>query len=180
MNTANTQSWAGMDPSTDQDFTNLIDFDHFDHIDLPDFNGIAFSHTGAASAGLAETLDVQNLENHFSPQIPQNLGDGASAPQRSHGSLGAHAVSQPNNGFFDYGMTQFSQSTTPVFTQAPDQPYHQHHGVPPTPNSVEMHGDPHRYMRQHMDSQQALYDQRYHLRKEDAVGWPHSPLRDCD
>ncbi|KAJ4323403.1 hypothetical protein N0V94_001875 [Neodidymelliopsis sp. IMI 364377] len=168
MDSANAQSWAGMDAAADQDFGNLIDFDHFNDLDLPDFNNIGFSHGGPANHGLA---DVHHLEHQFPPQIPQPQGgDGASSAQHAQASMNGHAMGQSNASFFDYSMAHFSQAATPVFSQAPEQVYRPHHGVPPTPNSVEMHGDPHRYMH-HMD-QQALYDQRYHVRKDDASFTP--------
>lgn len=181
MDSANAQSWAGMDAAADQDFGNLIDFDHFNDLDLPDFNNLAFSHGGPPNSGLADALDVLHHQDHqFPPQVPQNHGDGASGAQQAQGNLGAHGMSQPNASFFDYGMngmSQFSQAGTPVFSQAPDQVFRPHHGVPPTPNSVEMHGDPHRYLQQ-LD-QQALYDQRYHMHKDDAVGRPALALATC-
>ncbi|CAK4030621.1 Phosphorus acquisition-controlling [Lecanosticta acicola] len=44
--------------------------------------------------------------------------------------------------------------------------------VPPTPNSFEMHGETARFMQQQMDPQQrAILEQRYQLRKEDAIAF---------
>lgn len=171
MDSANAQSWAGMDAATDHDFGNLIDFDHFNDLDLPDFNNIAFSHGGPQNGSMADALDQHHLDHQFPPQVPQTHGDGANGTQQAQGIMGTHGMPQPNVNatFFDYGMSQFTQASTPVFTQPQDQVFRPHHGVPPTPNSVEMHGDPHRYMQHQMD-QQALYDQRY-LRKDDAVRW---------
>jgi hypothetical protein len=178
MDSANAQSWAGMDAAADQDFGNLIDFDHFNDLDLPDFNNIAFSHGGPQNGSMADALDQHHLDHQFPPQVPQNHGDGASGTQHAQGNMGTHGMPQPNvnANFFDYGMSQFSQAGTPVFSQAPDQVFRSHHGVPPTPNSVEMHGDPHRYMQQ--IDQQALYDQRYHPRKDDAVRWSAVAIAD--
>lgn len=160
-----------MDAAGDQDFGNLIDFNHFDDLDLPDFNNITFSHGGPQNGSMADPLDQHHLDHQFPPQVPQNHGDSVTGAQQTQGNVGTHGLPQSNvnANFFDYGMSQFSQASTPVFSQAPDHVFRPHHGVPPTPNSVEMHGDPHRYMQQ-MD-QQALYDQRYHLRKDDAVRW---------
>lgn len=168
MDSANAQSWPGIDAAGDQDFGNLIDFNNFDDLDLPDFNNIAFSHGAPQNGSGADAFDHHHLDHQFTPQIPQNHADGASGAQQAQGSRGTHSLPQPNMtaNFFDYGMSQFSQAGTPVFSQAPEQVFRPHHGVPPTPNSVEMHGDPHRYMQQM--EQQALYDPRY-LRKDDAV-----------
>ncbi|KAH6620120.1 hypothetical protein C7974DRAFT_398939 [Boeremia exigua] len=171
MDGANAQSWQGMDAAGDQDFGNLIDFNHFEDLDLPDFNNIAFSHGGPQNGTMADALD-HHLDHQFPPQISQNHGDGANGTQQAHGAMGTHSVPQSNvnANFFDYGMSQFTHAGTPVFSQPPEQAYRPHHGVPPTPNSVEMHGDPHRYVQQ-MD-QQAAYDQRYHMRKDDASFTP--------
>lgn len=171
MDSSNAQSWSGMDTATDQDFGNLIDFNHFDDLDIPDFNNLAFSHGGTPHGNMADALDQNHLDHQFTPQIPQHHGDSTSGTQQPQGNMGAHSLPQSNvnANFFDYSMAQFSQAGTPVFTQASDQVFRPHHGIPPTPNSVEMHGDPHRYMQQ-MD-QQAHYDQRFRLRKDDAVRW---------
>ncbi|KAF3045602.1 hypothetical protein E8E12_010476 [Didymella heteroderae] len=173
MDSANAQSWAGMDAATDQDFGNLIDFDHFNDLDLPDFNNLAFSHGGPQHGSMADALDQHHLDHQFPPQVPQSHGDGATGTQQAQGNMGTHGMPQPNMNasFFDYGMSQFPQAGTPVFSQPQDQVFRPHHGVPPTPNSVEMHGDPHRYMQQQQMDQQALYDQRY-LRKDDASFTP--------
>ena len=169
MNSTNAQSWSGaehfnaMDATTEHDFGNLIDFEaaNFDHLDLdwpaPD---------GQQMADLADSLDVHHL-GHFTPQIPQDHRDGGAGAQQAQ-NMGGHSMPQPTNGFFDYGMPQYSQAGTPSFTQAQDQIYRPQQRIPPTPNSIEMHGDPHRYL-QHMDPQQTIFDQSYHMRKDDAV-----------
>jgi hypothetical protein len=143
----NGQAWSNAEPSfgtmdsaNDPSFggmDELINFDHLD-IDLGEFNynGSEYHSQGAA------TDSSTSLPNY--------------AAQNGSGQ-------QSNQFAFDY--MQFSQAGTPVFPQAQDHIFQHHHGVPPTPNSTKMHGDPHRYM-QH---QQSLFDQRYHMRKDDAV-----------
>lgn len=57
------------------------------------------------------------------------------------------------------------------------------HHVPPTPNSFDMHGEAGRFMQQHqqLDPQQrAIMEQRYQLRKDDAVCNLHPVLRATD
>ncbi|KAL6712516.1 hypothetical protein ACN47E_000393 [Coniothyrium glycines] len=156
------QAWQGagehfaMDAAAD-DFNNLIDFD-LDNLGDFSYAQTDFTQPGPAPlADLPDSLVVNNLHGHFSPQLTQDHRNGI---QQS-----------ANNGFFDYSMGQFSQAGTPAFPQAQDHMYRPHQGVPPTPNSVEMHGDPHRYLQQ-MDPQQALFDQRYHMRKDDATFTP--------
>lgn len=158
MDNSTEQTWAGgaaehfaMDTAGD-DFGTLIDFD------LDNLGDFSYTHA-------ADAINL-NLHAPFPASRPQEHNNG-------HG----HGLQQAANGFFDYGLGSFSQAGTPSFPQPQPQSqtqepmYRPHHGVPPTPNSVEMHGDPHRYM-QHMDLQQALFDQRYPMRKDDASFTP--------
>jgi hypothetical protein len=181
MNSSTAQSWSAaehfaMDPTTD-DFTGaeFIDFDNLDlHFNIDGYSNQGPAPNGQQLADLTESLNVHHLQGQFTPQLPQDHRGDASAGQQAH-NMGVHNMSQPaNNGFFDYGMPQYSQAGTPSFTQPPDQIYRPHQGVPPTPNSIEMHGDPNRYLHQ-LDQHQGLFDQRYHLRKEDAVCCLWSP-----
>lgn len=159
------QHWAGgaepfaMD-TTNDDFANLIDFD----LDsLGDFTYTHGEYSQAGPAPLPDLVDSSssldlNLHAQFTTQLAHDHHN--------------NDIASSNNGFFDYGMGQYSQAGTPSFPHAQELMYHPHHGVPPTPNSVEMHGDPHRYMQQHMDTQHNLSDQRYHRRKDDASFTP--------
>ncbi|KAH6852673.1 hypothetical protein B0T12DRAFT_485138 [Alternaria alternata] len=177
MNSSTAQSWSAaehfqMDPAT-EDFAGA-EFIDFDNLDLH-FNIDGYSHEGPASNGnqladLTESLNVHHLQGQYPPQLPQDHRDGANGGQQVQ-NLGGHGMSQPTNNFFDYGMPAYSQAGTPAFTQAQDQIYRPHQGVPPTPNSIEMHGDPHRYLTQ-LDAHQSLFDQRYHMRKDDATFTP--------
>jgi hypothetical protein len=183
MNSSTAQSWSAaehfaMDPTT-EDFTGA-EFIDFNNLDLH-FSIDGYSHDGPATNGsqladLTESLNVHHLQGQFTPQLPQDHRDGANGGGQVQ-NMGVHGMSQPpNDGFFNYGMPQYSQAGTPAFTQAQDQIYRPHQGVPPTPNSIEMHGDPHRYLQQ-LDPHQQLFDQRYHMRKDDAVCWTWHQLR---
>jgi hypothetical protein len=147
-------SFATMDAGTEQaSFGGMDDLINFDTLDLDLFNYEGeYNNTNNNQAG---PTDIPSSLHDFTPQVPQYQHNGGQQPQH-------------NMATFDYSMGQFSQAGTPVFPQAQDHIFRPHQGVPPTPNSVEMHGDPHRYMQQ-MDPQQALFDQRYHMRKDDAV-----------
>ncbi|KAH5704711.1 hypothetical protein HBI44_011210 [Parastagonospora nodorum] len=160
----NGQAWTTAEPfgnmdATEQNFGDFVDFDNLD-LDLSEFN-----YNGAAPLA-----DIPSALHDFPTQVaqlPQHHHNGANGGQQPQGNMGGHSA----NGFtFDYSLGQFSQAGTPAF-QAQDHIFRPHNGVPPTPNSIEMHGDPHRYMRQ-MDSQQALFDQRYHMRKDDTSFTP--------
>lgn len=176
----NGQAWTSaeqfepMDTVNDHDFGNLIDFDNLDL----DFNIGGYAHGGPQSDGqqladLTGPIDVHQIQNHFSPQVPQQDRDGPQAGQQPQTNMGGHgAMAQSTNGFnFDYSMVPFSQAGNPNFSQAQDHVFRPHQGVPPTPNSVEMHGDPNRYLHQ-MDPQQNIFDQRYHMRKDEQTFTP--------
>ncbi|KAH8726865.1 hypothetical protein GQ44DRAFT_141181 [Phaeosphaeriaceae sp. PMI808] len=153
----NAEQFDPMDATADQSFGDLINFDHLD-LDLSEF---AYNNGGYSEAGSVTLSD-----------LPASIHEFPQQQQQQHHHNVAPGMSQPSNGFsFDYSMGPYSQAGTPVFPHAQEQVYRAHHGVPPTPNSVEMHGDPHRYI-QHMESQQALFDQRYHMRKDDASFTP--------
>ncbi|KAJ4286140.1 hypothetical protein N0V90_013489 [Kalmusia sp. IMI 367209] len=162
-------AWDPM-AGTDHDFSNLLDFD----LDFSEFANGA-SHSGQLEQ-LADELDVQHLHNPFSPQIAQeqhHRNGTPNAPQpRQHmeGHGHGHGMPQQGAGFFEFSMP-YQQHNVPAFSQAPEQMYRPHAAVPPTPNSIELHGDPARYLQQ-MDAQQAMFEQRYQMRKEDATFTP--------
>ncbi|KAF2476381.1 uncharacterized protein BDR25DRAFT_277464 [Lindgomyces ingoldianus] len=176
-------SWSGAEPydpmsaSADHDFGSLIDFDTLD-LDFPiDYtNGASDHDTSQQLADLADSLDVQHLQNHFSPAVSQDHRDGGAAmssqqQQQQQSAMGGNEMPQSENSFFDFNMPQYTQGNVPPFSAAPDQIFRPHSGVPPTPNSVEIHANAARYLQQ-MDPQQALFDQRYQIRKEDAAFTP--------
>lgn len=178
VNDAGASTWSGaeqFDPMcavADQDFGSLIDFDHLDldfSIDYSAGHGAEHDSTQQLTE-LADSLDVQHLQNQFSPAIShshEHRNGAAGLSQHAPNAMGDHGMSSAGgNGFYDFTLSTYSQGNAPPFSQAQDHMYRQH--VPPTPNSSELHGEPGRYL-QHMDPQQALYDQRYQLRKEDAV-----------
>lgn len=174
MNSANNPAWSGAEQQfnhvVNQDFGNLLDFDNLDHLDL-DFP-VDFHNTGLSehdsqqlTADLAQSLDAHHL---FSPHLLSDHHNGGAGAQQQHqqphtagGSGMQHAGNSNNNNtnFFDFSMPQFSAS---------QQMYHSRAGVPPTPNSTEMHGDPGQYLQQ-MQAQALVFDHDFHMRKEDAV-----------
>ncbi|KAF9735341.1 hypothetical protein PMIN06_000575 [Paraphaeosphaeria minitans] len=180
-------AWSGAEQfdmaAAEHDFSNLLDFD----LDFSDFaNGSSAGHGGQQLEQLAEELDVQHLHNPFSPQLSQQQQHqhqqhqhqhqqhrngartpGALQPQRHMDAhSGGHPHSMPTqNGFFQFSMP-FQQHCVPAFTQAPDM-FQPHAPVPPTPNSMELHGDPARYLQQ-MDAQHAMFDQRFQMPKDES------------
>jgi hypothetical protein len=152
----------------DPDFGNLLDFDNLD-LDFPvDFHNSGLNEHDSAqqlTTELAQSLDAQHLHNPFSPHILSNNhhNDGAGAQQHQQhqqhqqGVTGS-GMSQPghSNTFFEFSMSQFSAN----------QMYRPRPGVPPTPNSTEMHADPAQYLQQ-MQAQGLMFDHDFHMRKED-------------
>ncbi|CAA9965381.1 hypothetical protein CFE70_008902 [Pyrenophora teres f. teres 0-1] len=177
MNSSTAQSWNAAEQfamdQPPQDFAGaeFIDFDNLDlHFNIDGYNHDGQGSNGNQLADLSESLNVHHLQAQFPPQLPQDHGDGANSGHHVQ-NLASHAITQPTNAFFDYAMSQYTQAGTPTFSQPQDQIYRPHHGVPPTPNSIEMHGDPTRYLH-HLDSHHALFDQRYHMPKDDATFTP--------
>ncbi|KAF2703970.1 hypothetical protein K504DRAFT_390977 [Pleomassaria siparia CBS 279.74] len=186
VNGAGSAAWSSaeeFDPmagaSVEHDFGSLIDFDHLDLDFSVDYSAPNAHDTATQQLNqLSESLDVQHLQTQFSPAISQEHRDGAGALPHQQDSMGGHGIPQVgnnnsnnNNNYYDFDMSSYSQAGAASFSQAQDHMYRPHAGVvPPTPNSIEMHGDPGRYLQ--MDPQQALFDQRYQLRKDDATFTP--------
>jgi hypothetical protein len=171
-------AWSGAEQfdmaAAEHDFSNLLDFD----LDFSEFaNGASVGHSGQQQLEqLADELDVQHLHNPFSPQLdhqqhpnqhPQQHRNGARTPgaPQPQRHMDAHPHSMPaQSSFFEFSMP-YQQHGVPAFTQAPDM-YRPHAPVPPTPNSMDLHGDPARYLQQ-MDAQHAMFDQRFQMRKDE-------------
>ncbi|KAF2491936.1 hypothetical protein BU16DRAFT_98603 [Lophium mytilinum] len=160
-------------------FNDLIDFGELD-IENINFGDTVFEPDHSQndsnhqlSNELADSLKAQHLQQ-FSPPVPHsNRHAPPSTPDPSQtphvGCEMAHA-----NTFYDFDMSAFNQTTQAQvsFSAAQEPIFHSHTGVPPTPNSVEMHGDAARYL-QHIDPQtRAFIEQRYQLRKEEAAFTP--------
>lgn len=165
----NDAAWTGAEPfdpmgaQADHDFGNLIDFDNLDLDFAIDYAAASNDHDSSQQlTDLADSLHVQHLQTTFSPAISQDhhhgVNGGAAPQSQQQQQQQAMHMSQFNAAFSDFNMPQFGQQPQQ------QQSYRPHAGVPPTPNSIEMHGDPGRYVQQ----QQAMFDPRY-MRKDDAV-----------
>ncbi|KAI5369516.1 Putative myc-type, basic helix-loop-helix (bHLH) domain-containing protein [Septoria linicola] len=109
--------------------------------------------------------NAQDVGGHQHFCMPQNMEQGqqcqrynASGPFSSDPAF-QHAVQQgyhPSQQYQFQGMPGFSPT--------------QH--IPPTPNSYEMHGETRHFLQSQLDPQQrAILEQRYQLRKEDAIAF---------
>jgi hypothetical protein len=149
-----------MDSIGDQDFANLLDFESFDFL-------TNFEPNGDTAQKISNGVDL-NL-----------LGNGAHQSQHE-GQRGAGQQLPQGQSMFDmqiqmdFGQSQHGQA----FSVAPSggQTIQTHPMVPPTPNSVEMHGDVGRYLQQ-LDAQtRAMIEHEYQMRKEAAVSYSSALL----
>jgi hypothetical protein len=189
MNTPTEQSWARpgeqqMDAMTDMntDLDDLGNLFEFGDIDLNNISSVdatqfeqqlqqsvthpstpfdelselqAMSTTSAQDFGAQENYGLGSFVGHGQPQAQYNSQVQASNP------FTTEPMYQPSM------QQQFPLQQQFQFGAMPSYPTNQH--VPPTPNSFEMHGEAGRFM-QPMDPQhRAILEQRYQLRKEDAV-----------
>ncbi|KAF4541723.1 Hlh transcription factor [Lasiodiplodia theobromae] len=153
-----------------QDFDSLLDFGDID-LDIPFYDSSQAQPTDNQLSALADSLDSQHLPPSGAVP-PQNQDDGSGAQQQQ--SLQSPSNMQDTNNLFDftfesaYNHTHQQQQN---FSAPQDHSMQPRAFVPPTPNSVEMHGDAARYMN-HLDPQsRAIMDQRYQLRKEDLASF---------
>ncbi|OMP86794.1 Phosphorus acquisition-controlling protein [Diplodia seriata] len=156
-----------------QDFDNLLDFGDID-LDIPFYDSGETQPSDHQLSALADSLDSQHLPPSGAIQ-PQNQDDGSSAQQQQ--SLQSPSTMQDTSGLFDfsfesaYDHTHQQSQQQQNFSAPHDHSMQPRAFVPPTPNSVEMHGDATRYMH-HLDPQtRAILEQRYQLRKEDLASF---------
>ena len=165
----NTLITAGED-----EFSNFLEFD----MQFPDLEGHGPSHS--------QMQDQQQQQQHAMGHPPTST-----APSTMASDPRSHPYAAPMEGLaMDFGHPQVQSqsnlpySTTPQMTpgfcaqdsshssamsQPPPQHYMQGHPIiPPTPNSMELHGNAARYS-QRMDDNPEMYDHRYSRVAEDQV-----------
>lgn len=140
------------------DFTDL-DFDGFDGVDLQQ-NGVGAMDT--SMEGAAGTLGLE--QGHMQQSLME---------QRNH--------APPMNGFHgstesfpDLAMQQelFDQQQQQQIHMQ-NQQYHDRNAIPPTPNSLEIHGGHAQYYRTPADHQQLHMYDHYGRNQKDQVGAIH-------
>ncbi|KAK3079555.1 hypothetical protein LTS18_004569, partial [Coniosporium uncinatum] len=176
------QPWSQPDlHQMDQEFSNFLDLG-------VDFESIDFTISEAvvdhAQNGQQHNGEIQSLHDD-----PNHLQHHASHPSSQFVSV-AEQSSQTSADVFNFAYnTQFQQHPPQPPThpsqhafgfqqqqqqqQQHDGQYRPHQIVPPTPNSVEMHGDPSRYLQQYGDAHaRALMEQQFKQQQE-MVGTAH-------
>lgn len=176
MNESNPSAWSGAeqyDPMAsvaEQDFGSLIDLDNFDlDFNIDYANGSTSQENNQQLTELADSLDVQHLQNFTSPlQHGHTDATSQAQSQQQNAHIGG-AMSQAGNNLYNFNMPAFTQphQSHGPFSTAHEPAFHAHAGVPPTPNSVEMHGDAARYLQQMDPQTRAFFEQRFQLRKEE-------------
>jgi hypothetical protein len=164
-------AWSGAEQfepmgAPDENDFSLLDFENID-LDF-DFGNGGGNDTNQQLGQLADELHVQHLHNPFSPVASQRNGPPGAQHQQQRQAMESHGhgISQTGGNYFDFSIPPYMQSS-PAFSQPHERAYRQP-PVPPTPNSIEMHTDQGRYMQQ-MDTQQAIFEQRYQMRKGETV-----------
>lgn len=178
MDQSNPSTWsagAPYDPlaaSSDHDFDSLLNYDHFDITNFGiDFTNETQHHNSNHQLDLVDSLTIPHLQDHLSHSHAQGHHDvSGQVPQQKQDAIGRTPISQPGNDFFPFSLSGFAQQGQQPFSAPQEQVFHSHGTVPPTPNSVEMHGDTARYL-EDMETNRAVFGEHYHIRKEDPVRW---------
>ncbi|KAI6900559.1 hypothetical protein KC334_g8563 [Hortaea werneckii] len=175
------QSWAQQEQQLDPLAGISGDLDALDN--FLDFGDIDINFD--EPYGDQQVQSAPQLSHHTTPFTDVGQAGIHTGPQaRDFGQYGAHqsagqqGIGKPSGGDH-FGVDPIQPSTMlQAFNQAPQQfqyqsqpSYPSGHGVPPTPNSYELHGEVGRFMNQsHADPQQrAVLDQRFGPRKDDAM-----------
>ncbi|KAF2430293.1 hypothetical protein EJ08DRAFT_248566 [Tothia fuscella] len=127
-----------------------------------DFNSFDFLNFDPNSDKIATNIDLNLLSDNNNPQ---------SGLQQRPQSTSAPPNSAQNAEIFDINMQMgYGHQHHQAFS-IPQGQHPIHSMIPPTPNSIEMHGDRGRYM-QHFDAQsRALLEQHFHMQNGDALSF---------
>ncbi|KAL1633848.1 hypothetical protein SLS56_002728 [Neofusicoccum ribis] len=152
-----------------QDFDSLLDFGDID-LDIPFYDSTQSHEDGDRQlSALADSLDSQHLPSSGVVQ-PQGQNNGSAAQHQQ-------PLQDSASDFFDFSFQpQYSHNHQSghhqqSFSTPQDHSMQPRAFVPPTPNSVEMHGDAARYLNQLDPQTRAILEQRYQLRKEDLASF---------
>lgn len=179
----NIDTMATMSGNLD-DLSNIFNIDDFDLDNLPNMD----------AGGFGDQMPQSHPGTHPSTPFDENMGQLGAPPGTAAQDFGGHnsfdmqgsmggqqhfgnqtMVSMPFGAdtMYQPSMPQTYPQQQPNF-QFHQQQQQQHfppsHQVPPTPNSLDLHGEAGRFMQQQMDAQQrAMLEQQYQMRKEQQV-----------
>ncbi|OKL59649.1 hypothetical protein UA08_05131 [Talaromyces atroroseus] len=170
-----------MATGNEDDFSNFLEFG----MDFADLDGQqqAMQHANhhiATSLADESRIAATTQAQQFQPMMSEQL-----------------AIGIPGSGSVDESAFRFSQEQQPVFHQQQHHHHHQHaeklvqqhqhqhmdshryqdgqHMIPPTPNSIELHGGAARYM-QRVDQSNDLYEHYGQISDEQATAAFYTPL----
>ena len=150
----------------DHDFADLVHLDL--DVDLHGFEFPAYNATHDDLGKLPEPFDLDLLEGQ----------DGRQQQSHLHQPPAAADADGAGSSIFDFGMPismPFDEVRDHSYALASQLQHSAHHPIiPPTPNSVEMHGDAARYFQQINAHNRAILEQHYQMRNGDTV---RAPLR---
>ena len=155
----------------EEDFSTFLEFGDL-QLTFPGFDGAPQNRAevqedaGAMDTSTENHAGMMGLENG---QMQQHL----ERPTTMATMNGFHASAQP---FPDMGLqTEFLEQQPQPHYAMQGQQYHGQHVVPPTPRSIEMHGDQAPYNQQPVDPQaQAMYEHYRRKQKHQvSVFGPH-------
>ncbi len=161
--------WSPIVPAPGDDFTDLFDFGDlsfptFDSIPTNDVDLQQQNGGGAMDTSMEGSTGMLGLEHET---MQHQMGQQSAAPSMNgfHGSTESFPDLAMRSELFDQHQRQQMHMQ--------NQHYHVRHEVPPTPNSMEMHGGHPQYYRTPTDHQQLhMYNQyRRHQKDQVRLSW---------
>lgn len=172
MNQISTTSWSPMVSAPEEDFASFLEFGDL-QLQFPNFDGVVVQNgselqqepTGSMDTSMGNEQGLMRLEDG---NMQQNMDQGNSMQTMNPFQGSTDSFHNLNIHSDLYAPNQQQQ----MHIHVPHQ-YHGQNMIPPTPNSVEMHGDHTRYYRPSGDHQtQAVYERFGRNPQKDQVRIP--------
>ena len=164
MNQNPTPRWSPMVSGPEDDFANFLDFTDlgfggYDAVDLQQ-NGAGAMDTSMEDAAGMLGLDQGHIQQPPPPPPSMDQRNHATPMNGFHGSTESFAELAMQQDLYDQQQQQIHMQ---------NQRYHGQNVVPPTPNSLEMHGGHAQYYRNPADHQQLHIYDHYRRSQKDQV-----------
>ena len=164
MNNPASRTWSPMVSHPEDEFTNFLDFGdlNFSAFDpaastQPESNGLQHDGGSAMDTSMEGTAGLLGLDHGQMPRQPQQTILSTPIPA-------INGYQEP----FNLDAELFNQQRQRQI-QMQQQRYHGPNMVPPTPNSIEMHGGQIQYYQPRMDLQQQQMYEHYRRHQKDQV-----------
>jgi len=170
-----------------EDLSNIFNIDDFDLDSLPNMD----------AGGFGDQIPQSHPGTHPNTPFDESMGQLGAPPGTAAQDFGGHnsfdmqGSMSGQQHFGNQSMVSMPYGADPMYQPSMPQTYPQHQQqtfqfpqqhqqqqphfqpnqrVPPTPNSLELHGEAGRFMQHQMDAQQrAMLEQQYQMRKEQQV-----------